>query len=142
LAGAAATRIRPAPKPSSAAARTLALNNLKKSAKGDAKMPTEKRVYMHVEAEAASTKSKLPKGDFFYNEEWSVGRMLDEAARALQVENVNNRGTSEEEKLRVFSVEKGRLLEFGEKVGESVSSGDTTVLLRGVGPAVPDLIEA
>ena len=66
--------------------------------------------------------------------------MLDEAAKGLQIQNVNNRGGGEEEKLRVFHVEGGRLLEFGEKIGEGVVSGNTLVLLRGVGPAVPDLI--
>jgi len=66
--------------------------------------------------------------------------MLDEAAKGLQVQNVNNRGGGEEEKLRVYHVEGGRLLEFGEKLGVGVGSGNTVVLLRGVGPAVPDLI--
>lgn len=66
--------------------------------------------------------------------------MLDEAARGLQVQNVNNRGVGEEQRLRVFHVEGGRLLEFGEKLGEGVGMGNTVVLLRGVGPAVPDLI--
>ena len=58
--------------------------------------------------------------------------MLDAAAKTLGVVNVNNRGGGEEEKLRVFWIEGGRLLGFGEKLGE-VKSGDTFVLLRGVG---------
>ena len=70
-----------------------------------------------------------------------MGRLLDEAARGLQIENVNNRGGGEDTKLRVFHVEAGRLLEFGEKVGAGLQSGNTIVLLRGVGPAVPDLME-
>ena len=94
-----------------------------------------------MEAEAETTKSKFPRGDFWYNKEWSVGRVLDEAARGLQVENVNNRGGGEEQKLRVFHIEGGRLLEFGEKIGLGVTDGNTVVLLRGVGPAVPNLIE-
>ena len=64
-----------------------------------------------------------------------MGRVLDAAAKTLQVENVNNRGGGEEERLRVFHVEMGRLLEFGEKVGDVCVSGNTVVLLRGVGPA-------
>jgi hypothetical protein len=67
---------------------------------------------------------------------------LDAAARSLQVENVNNQTTDEKDKLRVFHVEGGRLLEFNEKVGDALVSGNRIVLLRGVGPAVPDLIEA
>ena len=137
-----AANAKPAPKQNSVAARMAAVNKLKKVAKGDQKVPVEKRVYLHVEAEAATTKSKLPRGEFFYNTEWSVGRMLDEAAKSLQVQNVNNRGGGEEERLRMFHVEGGRLLEFGEKIGKALVSGNTVVLLRGVGPAVPDLIQA
>lgn len=119
----------------------LELNKLKKDAKGDSKIPADKRVYLHVEAEAATTTSKVSAGDYFYSKEWSIGRLLDEAARALQVENVNNRGGGEDSKLRVFHIEGGRLLEFSEKVGTSLQNGNTMVLLRGIGPAVPDLIE-
>lgn len=68
--------------------------------------------------------------------------MLDEAAKGLQVENVNNRGGGEETRLRVFHVEGGRLMEFSEKVGQGLQDGNTVVLLRGVGPAVPDLIQS
>ncbi|KAI9774784.1 MAG: hypothetical protein M1835_005983 [Candelina submexicana] len=136
------TAVLPKPKPSSNAARLVAINQLKKSAKGDDKIPLENRIYLHVEAEANTTTSKYPKGDFFYNKEWSVGRVLDAAAKSLQVQNVNNRGGGEEERLRVFHVEAGRLLEFSEKTGDVFGNGNTMVLLRGVGPAVPDLIQA
>jgi hypothetical protein len=131
----------PKPKPSSAAARLVAVNNLKKTAKGDSKIPPEKRVYLSVEAEAATTTSKFPSGGFFYSKDWVIGRVLDAAAKSLQVENVNNQGTDEKDKLRVFHVEGGRLLEFSEKVGDALMSGNKIVLLRGVGPSVPDLIE-
>lgn len=124
----------PKPKPSTAASRAIALNTLKRTAKGDAKVPVEKRIYLYVEAEANTTTSKLPKGEYWYNKEWSVGRMLDAAARNLQVENLNNHGGGEEEILRVFHVEAGRLLGFAEKVGDVCASGNTIVLLRGVGP--------
>jgi hypothetical protein len=132
-------RMMPKPKPTSAAQRMVALNNLKKTAKGDAKLAPEKRVYLHVEAEAETTKAKLPKGEFFYSRDWAVGRVLDAATKSLQVPNLNNKSESEEDRLRVFHVEGGRLLEFNEKVGEVLVSGNTVVLLRGVGPP-PDLI--
>lgn len=136
----ASTRILPKPKPSSAAARIVATNSLKKIAKGDEKLAPEKRVYLYVEAEAETTKSTLPKGAFFYSKDWVIGRLLDAAAKSLAVENVNNQGMEESEKLRVFHIEGGRLLEFNEKVGNALVSGNTVVLLRGIGPAVPDLI--
>jgi hypothetical protein len=136
-----ATRALPKPKPSSTAARLVAVNALKKTAKGDDKLPVEKRVYVYVEAEAATTTAKFPKGAFFYSQDWVIGRVLDAAAKSLQVENVNNQGMDERDKLRVFHVEGGRLLEFSDKVGSALVSGNTIVLLRGVGPAIPNLID-
>ncbi|KAI1394020.1 AN1-type zinc finger protein [Hypoxylon trugodes] len=136
----AAGRALPKPKPSSAAARLVATNTLKKSAKGDAKVPPEKRVYLYVEAEAETTTAKNYKGEFFYSKDWVIGRVLDAAAKSLQVENVNNQSSEERDKLRVFHVEGGRVLEFNEKVGSALVSGNTIVLLRGIGPP-PDLIE-
>ena len=138
---ASVSRALPKPKPTSAAARLVATNNLKKTAKGDDKLPPEKRVYLYVEAEAATTKSKFPEGAFFYSKDWVIGRVLDAAAKSLQVQNVNNQGMDEKDKLRVFHVEGGRLLEFNEKVGSALVSGNRIVLLRGVGPPVPDLID-
>jgi hypothetical protein len=125
-----------------AAAAQVELNALKRTAKGEANIPQEKRIYLHVEASADTTKAKYPTGKFFYNKDWTVGRVLDMAAKALQVQNVNNRGGGEEEKLRVFHVEGGRLLKFGEKIGEPCKSGNMIVLLRGVGSGeAPDLID-
>jgi predicted nucleic acid binding AN1-type Zn finger protein len=135
-----AGRALPKPKPSTTAARLIAVNNLKKTAKGDAKVPVEKRVYLYVEAEAETAKAKYPKGEFFFSQDWVVGRVLDAAAKSLQVQNINNQSSDERNKLRVFHVEGGRLLEFNEKVGTAVQSGNTVVLLRGVGPP-PDLIK-
>jgi len=111
-----------------------------KTAKGDEKLAPEKRVYLYVEAEAETAKAKFPKGQFFYSKDWVVGRVLDAAAKSLQVQNINNKSADERDKLRVFHVEGGRLLDFSEKVGASLVSGNTIVLLRGVGPPVPDLI--
>ncbi|KAF4126493.1 xeroderma pigmentosum group C-complementing protein [Geosmithia morbida] len=135
-----AGRSLPKPKPSSTSARLIAVNNLKKTAKGDAKVPVEKRVYLYVEAEAETAKAKFPKGEFFYSKDWVVGRVLDAAAKDLQVQNINNQSSDERDKLRVFHVEGGRLLDYSEKVGVALQSGNTVVLLRGVGAPV-DLIE-
>lgn len=108
------------------------LTKLKRAAKGDEKIPLQSRIYVHVEAEAKSTTSKLPSGQFYYGKDWTVGRVLDKAAQALQVQNVNNREDGDGNKLRVFHVEGGRVLGFGEKLGECVVNGNTLVLLRGV----------
>ncbi|KAG8167659.1 hypothetical protein KVR01_003348 [Diaporthe batatas] len=137
----AATRALPKPKPTSASQRLVAVNNLKKTAKGDEKLAPEKRVYLFVEAEAASPTAKTPKGQFFYSKDWVVGRVLDAAAKSLQVENINNKSEKERDTLRVFHVEGGRVLDYSEKVGAALVSGNTIVLLRNVGPLVPDLID-
>ena len=130
---------------------TPSLLELKRTAKGDARVPAQQRVYLHVEAVAdapspfasstagPSTPQQQPPppphAALFFSADWSVGRLLDEAARALRVENRNNRGGGEAERLRVFHVEAGRLLEFADKVGAcGLRSGQTVVLLRGVGP--------
>lgn len=129
----AASRALPKPKPTTASQRIVAVNQLKKTAKGDVKLAPEKRVYLYVEAEAETTTAKFPKGQFFFNKDWVVGRLLDSAATSLQVENLNNSSADEKNKLRVFHVEGGRVLEFNEKIGAAVTSGNTIVLLRGIG---------
>ena len=117
-----------------AAARAQELATLKRTAKGDDKIAVEKRIYVHVEASSDTVTSKIPKGNFFYSTDYSIGRVQDLAAKSLQVSNVNHRSEGEEDKLRVFHVEGGRLLEFSEKLGAcGVTTGNTIVLLRGVG---------
>ncbi|UNI13332.1 hypothetical protein JDV02_000087 [Purpureocillium takamizusanense] len=135
-----AERALPKPKPSSTAARLAATAKLRKTAKGRKDISEDKRIYLYVEAEAETAKAKLPKGEFFFSKDWVVGRLLDDAAQQLQVQNMNNKSSDERDKLRVFHVEGGRLLEFNEKIGSSLQSGNTVILLRGVGPP-PNLME-
>lgn len=72
-------------------------------------------------------------------QEWKVGRVLDAAAKSLQVTNVNNQVDSDEKKLRIFHVEGGRVLEFNEMIGDIAVDGNTLVLMRGL--QMPDLLE-
>jgi len=116
----------------------VAVMKMKKEAKGDEKVPPGKRVYLYVEAEARTTSAKIPKGTFWYSKDWSVGRVLDVAAASLQITNVNNQGDSEEKRLRIFHVEGGRVLTFGEKIGDTTINGNTLVLLRGL--HMPDML--
>ncbi|PYI31114.1 hypothetical protein BP00DRAFT_425912 [Aspergillus indologenus CBS 114.80] len=147
-AAAAAAGTKTKPKPGN---RAMAVHALKRTAKGDAKVPAERRVYLSVEAAASPTRSAAAAatgatgatgagaagagaaGAFWFDGRWKVGRVLDDAARRLGVENVNNRVAGEEERLRVFHVEGGGFLEFGDTLGEKVVVGDTLVLLRGAG---------
>jgi predicted nucleic acid binding AN1-type Zn finger protein len=110
------------------------LNQMKRTAKGDASVPVDRRIYLHVvgTSDRPTTNNEPPMGDFFYDARWKVGRVLDDAARKLRIENVNNRGGGEEARLRVFHVEAGKFLEFADAIGD-VTSGHTIVLLRGAG---------
>jgi predicted nucleic acid binding AN1-type Zn finger protein len=45
----------------------VAVMKMKREAKGDEKVPPEKRVYLYVEAEARTTSAKIPKGTFWYS---------------------------------------------------------------------------
>lgn len=121
------------PKPNSPAARTVALNTLKRSAKGDAGVPADQRVYLHTVGTADTEATEPPAGNFFFHSRWKVGRVLDDVAKKLGVENLNNRADGEDKKLRVFHVESGNFLEFSDSIGEKVKQGDTIVLLRGAG---------
>jgi hypothetical protein len=151
LLGAFGVTKKPPPKTSVAA-----VMKMKKEAKGDEKVPVPKRLYLHVEAEARTTTARIPRGVFWYSkvcyfvtpsrhtvltklQEWKVGRVLDAAAKSLQVTNVNNQVDSDEKKLRVFHVEGGRVLEFNEMIGDIAVDGNTLVLMRGL--QMPDLLE-
>jgi len=111
------------------------LNELKRTAKGDASVPADRRLYLHVVGTTENPNaSEPPTGNFFFDSRWKVGRVLDDAARRLKVENVNNRSSGEEARLRIFHVESGQFLEFSDVIGEGkVKTGHTIVLLRGAG---------
>jgi hypothetical protein len=125
---------KPKVKPNSPAARIASVNAMKRSAKGDAGVPADKRLYLHVVGTADTQAAEPPAGDFYWDSRWKVGRVLDDAARRLKVENLNNRGGGEEARLRIFHVESGDFLEFSDTIGGGkLKSGDTIVLLRGAG---------
>ncbi|KAL1962624.1 hypothetical protein VTN77DRAFT_9338 [Rasamsonia byssochlamydoides] len=110
------------------------LNDLKRTAKGDTSIPSDRRIFLHVVGTTDNPNAREPpSGKFFFDSRWKVGRVLDDAARRLNVENVNNRVGGEEARLRIFHVESGQFLEFSDTIGEKVKSGHTIVLLRGAG---------
>ena len=125
--------MKPKAKQGSAAQRMVEVNKLKRECKGDERVVVEKRVYLYVEAEKETVTVKVKEGKLWASAEWSVGRLLDDVAKRLQVANLNNQAKGEEDVLRVYHVEGGRILEFSEKVGKVLVNGNTIVLLRGVG---------
>jgi len=125
--------IKPKPKPTSKAAQLAALNKLKQTATGDAKVPQEKRLYLHCSATDKVTKDGKPKeAAMFFNTEWKVGRILDVVAAKLGVENLNNSAQGTDKILRVYHVESGEVLEFSEKISQRMLSGNSIVLVRGL----------
>lgn len=118
--------------PSAAVAQYKAVADLKRTAKGDEKVDPTKRIYLFVEAQNDTVTAKIRKGEFWYSMDWSMGKVLDVAAKQLQVQNNNNMAGGEVDKLRIFHIEGGRLLDFSEKLGAAVQTGNTIVLLRGV----------
>ena len=117
------------PRPSGPAA----LNTMKRTAKGDAGVPTERRLYLHVVGTCDTEKNEPPAADLYFDTRWKVGRVLDDAAKRLHVKNDNNR-VGEEGRLRIFHVESGDFLEFSEAIGGgNVKQGHTIVMLRGAG---------
>ena len=125
--------MKPKAKQGSAAARMVEVNKLKRECKGDERVGVEKRVYLYVEAEKETVTAKVREGKLWASADWSIGRLLDDVAKSLQVANLNNQAKGEEDVLRVYHVEGGRILEFSEKVGKALVNGNTIVLLRGVG---------
>jgi len=80
-------------------------STLKMNAKGDAKIPENKRFYLEVVYPLSSTiQPKL----MFFNQEWSVGKALDVIADAGGVINNNNKPGPE--KLCLLSLKTGEIL--------------------------------
>lgn len=135
----------PAPKPGSklsVKARDTAIktyqSQLKQGAKGEAKIPTEKRLYVQilgVSDAAPSTPAKWPIAKVFYTGDWTAGRVLDLAAKELKIANNNNRSVDEDQKLKVFHVdlsgEKGKVLDTGKSLAaQGVQTGDGLLLYK------------
>ena len=119
------------PNPTSAVAQ---LHELKRAAMGDPGIPSDKRLFLNVFGTSETQKTEPPSGKYYFDSRWKVGRVLDDAARKLKVENVNNRGGGEEDRLRIFHVESGQFLEFSDVIGAgNVKQGNTIVLMRGAG---------
>lgn len=126
-------QVTPKAKPTSKAAQIANLNKLKQSATGDAKVPMEKRLYLHCSATDRVTKDGKPKeAAMWFNNDWKIGRILDLVAAKLGVENVNNSAQATDKILRVYHVESGEVLEFSEKVSQRMLSGNSIVLVRGL----------
>lgn len=132
------TTTKPSPSSYQSTITSLSLNDLKRQSKGDSTLPPSSRIYLYIEPPqppSSSTSPPPPPQALFFNNQWSIGRLLDAATSRLHIPNLNNRAPSQDERLSLFHVRTGTVLPFAQKVGELCSDGDLLVLLRGVPPA-------
>ncbi|KAK9458388.1 hypothetical protein V1511DRAFT_520123 [Dipodascopsis uninucleata] len=122
--------------PSSAVARAKELADLKQRAKGDTQVPVANRLYVFVESEYARTLAngvKLGREKMFFGKDWPIGKVLDKAAIQLQISNLNSSRNDDKDRLRIYHVQGGRILEFSQRLNTcKVKDGDTLVIVKGV----------
>lgn len=112
--------------------RIIEVAKLKKTAKGDPKIPVVNRVYVFcfsVEAQDENVKHEL-----FINKVWPVGRALDYIASQLAVRNVNNHvQSSDKERLFLYCDKNGTPsnLDTASRIANIIKDGDTLYLVRG-----------
>jgi len=111
-------------------AAKVQLMRLKGKAKGDVSLPQEERTFfriLHEKGEAA----------IFGSNKWSIGRVLDSAARACNVDNVNNAVSCDDAKrVALYLQADGARLKESEELKDMLDSGlifngDTLILARG-----------
>jgi len=108
--------------------KTVASVPLKTNAKGDARIPENKRIYLEV---VYPMNTSIQPKIMFFNQEWSVGKALDVIADAGGVINPNNKPGPE--KLCLFSLKTGEILPTSvplSGLSPQVCSFDTILLER------------
>ena len=120
-----------------AAAAFKELNELKRTAKGDAKVPMDQRIYLYIKPNLDTPVEQDRGTPFFYHKDWKIGRVLDMAAKELHVQNVNNKVEREEERLNLYRFRVKTPLDFGKEVGDVCQNGFVLALFKGLPPADP-----
>jgi len=117
----------PSLNPNNPTALKVRLMKMKMQAKGDAKIPADKRFYLEVVFPLNS--GVVPKMMFF-DPRWSIGKVLDLVAETGNIENKNN--ILQDNKLHLISLKTGTPLpndKFLDTVGVDVlQSGDAVML--------------
>ncbi|KAK9239829.1 hypothetical protein V1525DRAFT_396886 [Lipomyces kononenkoae] len=105
---------------------------LKQNARGDSQVQLANRVYVFVESNFPSS-PKQSRVEMYFGRDHVIGRVLDKAAQRLQISNQNNSKSDDKDRLRIYHVEGGRVLEFGQKLEAcNVKDGDTLVVVKGL----------
>lgn len=102
--------------------------NLRKLAKGDAKIKMEDRMYVWCYGVVDETKSD--KRAIWVNKNWSMGKTLDYIAEQLRFQNINNSTLDTDERLFLFDSELTAFT-LSKKASASIKEGDTVYLVKG-----------
>lgn len=113
--------------------KSAQLMKMKKTAKGEVKIPPNNRVYIwcyYIEC----SDSNPTKHDIYINKNWPVGKALDSIAQILCVKNLNSQHNviSDERLFLYINCDKSVvLLETSQRVNDTVRNGDILFLVRG-----------
>lgn len=103
------------------------LNELKKTAKGDAKIELSHRRYLYLES--AATGKKVP---VYYRDDIITGKLLDKAAEALNINLRTMNSSATEGKMALYLTRMEKFLPYNEKLltvlGGAIKDGDTLML--------------
>jgi predicted nucleic acid binding AN1-type Zn finger protein len=111
--------------------QALALAELKKSAKGDDKIPMQDRIYFYIERPESryidtvtnqSTVRPAKKLPVYFSKDMVVGRVLDKSSELL---SISNRNSNSDKKIGLYSAQ---LLPYSAKLGDLVKNGDQLVV--------------
>ena len=129
----------------STASRMIELNKLKRSAKGDSRIPINDRIYVWINYNSDDdTKFELKQGQFF-SKRWPIGKMLDSSAELSKIKNVNNKEVDKSLKLAMFrrkrddnsknndnnNEEEFIYIPTNGRVEKEIKDGDEIYILRG-----------
>ncbi|TPX68379.1 hypothetical protein SpCBS45565_g03186 [Spizellomyces sp. 'palustris'] len=117
---------------------TIELMKMKMHAKGEKSVPLESRVYFRIYFPLAS---KIENQAMFFHKDWTIGRLIDNIAAAVKIQNRNNTG-HEDKNLNLFHGDTGGYLATDATLPSLIStkhlqSGQTLILERHQGPTIP-----
>ncbi|EJS42000.1 YNL155W [Saccharomyces arboricola H-6] len=122
---------------SSSSNKIIQLANLKKIAKGDAKIPMQNRIYIwcySVDSQEKGTDKEDTKMPIYINKIWPVGRAMDHLSIQLSVKSSTL--SSSDEKFQLYKLKDGNVVSFDKiepclRVINEIKDLDTLYLVHG-----------
>ncbi|KAK6462152.1 hypothetical protein DFJ63DRAFT_144521 [Scheffersomyces coipomensis] len=133
----------------SASAKIADISLLKKSAKGDSKIPISDRIYIwclflnhsknntsdEEDQQFKNIKIEKERKPIFVSKNWVVGRALDSIANELHIPNINNSTVDINEKLNIFKLNESQdepiVVKNNLKTLQAFKNGDILYLVKG-----------